>query len=59
MKHSIFQQVYQYYLKSLVLQRNDVLAPTYNKFMSRMFDHGIIMKHQNDFLLSRGNNNDN
>ena len=58
MKRSIFQEVYQYYLKSLILQRNDVLTPTFNKFMLRMFDHGIIMKAQNDLLLSRGNNND-
>ena len=41
-------------MRAIILPKNDVLTPTFTKYMLRMFDHGLLMKIQNNWYLSRG-----
>ena len=53
-KAPIFQDVYQYFPLCIILPKNSPSTPTFNKYIQRMFDHGIIMKLEQKFYLSRG-----
>ena len=45
---------YKYTIESAVLPKNSPLTATWNKYIQRMFDHGILLRYENVYIFNRG-----